>query len=167
MMEQVCLLEMTDADLPYVKSIYDYYTQHSTVVYFIDPVPLDEIRGMVPIGDRHYRSFVICGADGRRCGFCYFARFKEKPAFRISVEITIYLEPCCMGKGIGSQALMLLEPYIYEGGFSNAVALISAENEASIRLFEKCGYVCCAEIKDVAEKFGKKLTLKMYQKLFL
>lgn len=165
-MEQVYLLDMTDADLSYVKNIYDYYTKHSTVVYFIDPVPLDEIRKIIPLGDRSYRSFLICGAGGKRYGFCYFSQFKEKPAFRISVEVTIYLEPCCVGKGIGHQALKLLEPYIYKGGFGNAVALISAENMASIQLFEKCGYTCCAEIKDVAEKFGKKLTLKMYQKLF-
>ena len=163
---EVHLTAITEADLPFVKRIYDYYTLHTTVVYFLEPVPLGEIRRIVPVGDRHYRSFLIGGAAGERYGFCYFSRFKEKPAFRISVEVTIYLAPDCCGKGIGRQALSLLEPYIREGGFSNAVALISAENEASIRLFEKCGYVCCAEIRDVAEKFGKKLTLKIYQKLF-
>lgn len=165
-MMNIRLKKMTDADLPFVKRIYDYYTLHSSVVYFIEPVPLEEIRRMVPVEDRNYRSFLICDADGTRYGFCYFSRFKEKPAFHISVEVTIYLEPDCCGRGIGRQALTLMEPYIREGGFSNAVALISAENEASIRLFEKCGYLCCAEIKEVAEKFGKKLTLKMYQKLF-
>lgn len=45
------------------------------------------------------------------------------------------------------------------------MALISGENEASIRLFEKCGFECCANIRQVAEKFGKKLDLKMYQKI--
>ncbi|UVV57481.1 hypothetical protein NXW60_09845 [Bacteroides fragilis] len=50
-------------------------------------------------------------------------------------------------------------------GFSNIMALISGENEASIRLFEKCGFECCANIRQVAEKFGKKLDLKMYQKI--
>ena len=160
------LTAITEADFSFVKRIYDYYTLHTTVVYFIEPVPLEEIRRMVPVGDRHYRSFLICGADGERYGFCYFSQFKEKPAFRISVEVTIYLVPECCGKGIGRQALLLLEPYIRGGVLSNAVSLISDENEPSIRLFEKCGYLCCAEIRDVAEKFGKKLTLKMYQKLF-
>jgi len=45
------------------------------------------------------------------------------------------------------------------------MALISGENEASIRLFEKCGFECCANIRQVAEKFGKKLDLRMYQKI--
>lgn len=164
-MRKVYLTEITEQDLPYVKQLYDYYTQHSTVVYFIDPVPLEEIKTMVPVGDTRYRSFLIHVGNGACCGFCYFTRFKEKPAFNISVEVTIYLEPGYEGNGIGLQAMELLEPYIRKGGFSNAVALISAENEASIRLFEKCGYLCCAEIKDAAEKFGNKLTLKMYQKL--
>ena len=45
------------------------------------------------------------------------------------------------------------------------MALISGENEASIRLFEKCGFECCANIRQVAEKKKKKLDLRMYQKI--
>lgn len=165
-MSKIKLSELTEADFPFVKEIYDYYTRHTTVVYFIDPVSLTELKAIVPVGDPLYRSFLILNEENEKLGFCYFARFKEKPAFRISVEVTVYLRHDCLHKGTGREALTLLEPYITENGFSNAMALIDGENEASIRLFEKCGYSCCAEIKDVAEKFGKKLTLKMYQKLY-
>lgn len=163
--ESIRFFSLTEPDLVFVQEVYNYYILHSTAVYFTDPIPLDEIRAIVPLNDSEYRSFLIKGQTGERLGFCYFARFKEKPAFRISVEVTVYLKPDCLHKGTGTKALLLLEPYIKEGGFSNAVALIDSANEDSIRLFEKCGYTCCAEIKDVAEKSGKKLTLKMYQKL--
>lgn len=159
------LRELEEADLAFVQEVYAYYTLHSTAVYFIDPVPMEEIREIVPLHDPVYRSFIIVDETGGRLGFCYFARFKEKPAFRVSVEVTVYLRPDRLHKGAGREAMRQMEPFIREGGFRNAVALIDAENEASIRLFESCGYTRCAEIRDVAEKFGKKLTLTMYQKL--
>lgn len=160
------LAELTEEDLPFVRDIYNYYTLHTTVVYFIDPVPMEEIREIVPLHDPRYRSFLVRDEQEERLGFCYFARFKEKPAFGVSVEVTVYLHPDRLHKGAGYEAMRLMEPYIKEGGFTNAMALIDAGNTASIRMFERCGYHCCAEIKDVAEKFGKRLTLMMYQKLF-
>lgn len=162
----VYLKELREEDLSYVREIYNYYTLHTTAVYFIDPVPMEEIRAIVPLHDPVYRSFMVADKTGEPLGFCYFGRFKEKLAFRVSVEVTVYLHPDCLHKGAGYEAMRQMEPYILEGGFKNAMALIDADNGASIRLFEKCGYTCCAEIKDVAEKSGKKLTLKMYQKLF-
>lgn len=163
-MDSVTFTELTEKDLPFVKELYDYYTLHSTAVYFTDPVPIEEIRCIVPVRNPDYRSFLIKDSTDKPLGFCYFARFKEKPAFRISVEVTVYLKPDGLHRGVGRQALEVLEKCIKEGGFSNAVALIDSENEASIHLFEKHGYTCCARIRDVAEKFGRKLTLNMYQK---
>lgn len=159
------LKNLQEKDLIFVKELYDYYTLHTTVVYFIHCVTVEELRVLIPIGDERYRSFLIETEAGRPCGFCYFARFKEKEAFNISVELTIYLKPEFVGQGMGRQAMEQLEPIIRQQGFGNIMALISGENKASIRLFERCGYTCCAHIHEVAEKFGRKLDLKMYQKL--
>lgn len=159
------LRSLQEEDLIFVKELYDYYTLHTTVVYFIHCITLAELRACIPIGDSRYQSFIIETAEGKPCGFCYFARFKEKEAFHVSVELTIYLKPECAGRGWGRQAMEQLEPIIRQQGFSNIMALISGENEASIRLFDRCGYTCCAHIREVAEKFGQKLDLKMYQKL--
>lgn len=160
------LAPLAERDLPFVCSLYNYYTEHTTAVYFTDPVPPEEIRAIVPVGDPLYRSFRIeREGEEEPVGFCFFSRFKEKPAFAISVEVTIYLRPDCIGEGVGSEALQQMEPFIWEAGFTNAVALIDAENGKSISLFERCGYRRCAEIRHVAEKFGRKLTLLMYQKL--
>ena len=144
----ITLRTLTENDLPFVKDIYDYYTLHTTVVYFVHCASIDELKNYIPVGDPVYRSFIIETPEGTPCGFCYFARFKPREAFRISVELTLYLEEI-----------------IRQEGFSNIMALVSGENEASIRLFERCGFECCANIRQVAEKFGKKLDLRMYQKI--
>lgn len=160
------LTRLTEKDLPFVLELYNYYTLHSTAVYFIEPITLKEVRAIVPIGNQLYRSFLIRDKNDEAVGFCYFNRFKERPAFRVSVEVTIYLHPDQTGKGFGSEALHLLESYIRAEGFTNAVALIDSANDASIRLFRRHGYECCARIQSVAEKMGQLLTLEIYQKLF-
>lgn len=160
------LTRLTEKDLPFVLELYNYYTLHSTAVYFIEPITLEEVRAIVPIGNQLYRSFLIRDKNDEAVGFCYFNRFKDRPAFRVSVEVTIYLHPDQTGKGFGSEALHLLESYIRAEGFINAVALIDSANDASIRLFRRHGYECCARIQSVAEKMGQLLTLEIYQKLF-
>ena len=85
----ITLRTLTENDLPFVKDIYDYYTLHTTVVYFVHCASIDELKNYIPVGDPVYRSFIIETPEGAPCGFCYFARFKPREAFRISVELTL------------------------------------------------------------------------------
>ena len=161
----VRLEELQESYLPFVKEIYDYYTLHTTAVYSIRPVSMEDIRTFLPVHDPVYRSYLIKSPGDETIGLCYFNRFKPREAYRITVELTIYLRREFTGKGYGSDAMEQLEEIIRAGGFHNVVALVGGENEASIRLFEKCGYACCAHIKEAAEKFDRKLDLKIYQKI--
>jgi len=161
----VRLEELQESDLPFVKEIYDYYTLNSTVVYSLEALSFEDIRSFLPIGDPVYRSYIIKSPEGETVGLCYFNKFKPREAYRISVELTIYFKQEFAGKGYGSDAMRQIEEVIRAGGFHNIMALIGGENEASIHLFEKCGYTCCAHIKEAAEKFNRKLDLIMYQKI--
>ncbi len=164
-MTRLEFVELQEEDLPFVKEVYDYYTLNTTVVYSIDPVPMEDIRSFVPVRDPLYRSFMLITPEGEKCGFCYFNKFKPRAAFSVSVEITIYLKPGFEGKGYGSEALLRLEGYVCEGRFANIVALISGDNMVSRHLFEKCGYTCCGNIRNAAYKFDRFLDLMFYQKL--
>ena len=163
MNSSVCLVSLERKDLPFVRDTYNYYIGHSTAIFYLHPLSAEETEQIVPVGDARYLSFLIT-EGGQPCGFCYIARFKPKEAFDITVEITLYLTPGCEGRGIGTAALGLFEEHIRRAGFSNIVALITGENEASIRLFTKNGYTCAGRIREVAEKFGRRLDLVLFQK---
>lgn len=163
MQPSVHLIPLDWKDLSFVRDTYNYYIEHSTAIFYLHPLSPEEVVQIVPVGDARYLSFLIT-ENGKSCGFCYIARFKPKEAFDITVEITLYLSPGCEGKGIGTVALGLFEEHIRRVGFLNIVALVTGENEASIRLFIKNGYVCAGRIREVAEKFGRRLDLVLYQK---
>lgn len=164
-MSRIKLVRLQESELLLLKEIYDYYILNSTAVFHLHPLSLEELRESVPVCDLRYHSFLIKTEADEVCGFCYISKFKPKQAFDITVELTIYLKPEFAGKGFGYEAMQMFEPLIREAGFSNIVGLITGENDPSIHLFEKCGYMCCGNIRQVAEKFGRRLDLLMYQKL--
>ena len=60
----ITLRTLTENDLPFVKDIYDYYTLHTTVVYFVHCASIDELKNYIPVGDPVYRSFIIETPEG-------------------------------------------------------------------------------------------------------
>lgn len=162
---RIKLVDLQETDLHYVKEIYDYYTDHTTAVYFLAPVTTDDLKSFIPINNSQYRSYIIYTETGEKCGFCYFSKFKPREAYSISVEITIYLHPDFIGKGYGKEALNVLEKIIRKNGFKNIIALIDSENKGSIRLFKNADYTCSGHLKDIAVKFGKNLDVMFFQKI--
>lgn len=161
----ISLTELREEHLLFVKEIYDYHTLNTSVVYFLECPSIESLKTFIPIGNPVYRSYIIRNGEGTAVGFCYYSKFRAREAFQRSVELTIYLKQEFGRHGYGTEALTRLEAIIRAQGFANIVALIGGENEGSLRLFEKNGYTRCAHLKEVAEKFGRKLDLMMYQKL--
>jgi len=155
---------ITEEDLPVVKEIYDYYILHSTAIYVNQKISIDDLRTFVPIGDPLYHSYLVFDEENTVVGLCYYGKYKPREGYLRSVEITVYLMPGFTGRGYGSQIISFLENIIREKSFKNIMSQITADNEPSIKLFEKNGYIECGHIRNVAEKFGKVLDLKLYQK---
>lgn len=155
--------EISEKDLPVIKTIYDWYILNSTATFHTGPITTDQLREFIYIGHPVYKSYLIY-SDGDMAGYCIITNYKKRPAYDRTAEVTIYLKPECCGKGIGALALAYLEDNARNADLKNLIGVISADNEGSIRLFEKSGYFRCAHYKNVGEKFGKVLDVVAYQK---
>jgi phosphinothricin acetyltransferase len=160
----VTLRSLTEDDLLFLQEIYSYYALNTTMVSFTQEMTIERLKSFVPINHPLYKSFIIIDGHNETCGFCYYARFKPREAFDTTVEISLYLKPGYSGKGMGNKALEMLEEHIRNDGFKNIIASITSENKHSMNLFEKRGFTCCGQMKNAAEKFGRKLDLMTYQK---
>lgn len=155
---------MRDEFLEQAADIYNYYVEATTVTFHTEKLGSEEMKAILYQDDPIYISYAILD-DGKLCGYAYMAPYKKRQAYRISSEVTIYLKPEYAGKGIGGQALVLLEKKALECGIHSFLAVICAENRASIRLFEKNGYQLCANFKEVGMKFGRMLDVVVMQKI--
>ena len=94
------------------------------------------MRRIVFYNDPRFKTFVILIGE-QLCGYCILARYKERDAYSITAEATLYLQPEFTRKGIGSSALKFLETQARRNGFHSIIGVVCGENTASIRCCEK------------------------------
>lgn len=165
-MTEVKFIEINEDYLPKVREIYNYYIKNTTASFHIQPLSLEEMRRIVFYNDPRFKTFVILIGE-QLCGYCILARYKERDAYSITAEATLYLQPEFTRKGIGSSALKFLETQARRNGFHSIIGVVCGENTASIRLFEKNDYTKCAHYKEIGKKFGRFLDIVEFQKLLI
>ncbi|HSH19024.1 MAG TPA: GNAT family N-acetyltransferase [Draconibacterium sp.] len=157
-------IELQEIDYPLVKEIYDYYVVNTTVTFATGTISLTELKEAILIGHPKYKSFVI-NLNGAVCGYCYFSQYRKRAAYDRTAEVSVYLKPGLEGKGIGTQTLEKMQKIALQNGIAVLIGIITAENERSVLLFEKCGFEKCAHFRKVGEKFNRLLDVVAYQKI--
>jgi L-amino acid N-acyltransferase YncA len=103
--------------------------------------------------------------DGRLLGYAYAGPFRTRPAYRVSVEDSIYLAPEACGQGLGRRLLAELIHLCIAGGRTTMAAVIGdSANTASIRLHESLGFTHAGVLKDMAFKHGRWLDVVFMQR---
>jgi L-amino acid N-acyltransferase YncA len=159
------LIDLQEKDFPLVKEIYDHYILNSTATFHMDLISIEELKKVIWITHPKYKSYLIA-YNGEISGYCYISQYKNRQAYDRTAEITIYIKPYLTGKGIGKETMGMLESIAMNNGISVLIGIITSENQASIKLFEKCGYEKCAHFKKVGQKFNRILDVVAYQKIF-
>lgn len=147
-----------------VHEIYNYYVANTTISFHTAAVTREEMRANVCNPNPRYKTYVI-EDEGQVAGYALFTQHKNKQAYDVTAEVTVYLAPEQVGKRLGPAAVAFLEEEARRIGFHTLVATICTENERSIRLFERLGYEKCAHFKEVGYKFGRRLDIASYQKV--
>jgi L-amino acid N-acyltransferase YncA len=97
--------------------------------------------------------------------FGSYGTFRAWPAYKYSVEHSLYVEASCRGKGLGTSMLEQIIVYAEEQGYHNLIGGIASENQVSIATHEKCGFEPCGTIRHAGYKFGQWIDLSFYQRL--
>lgn len=137
--------EYQAADLEEVLQICNHYILTSTATFEVTPLTAEQMAGRM-------HGAMVCEIDGKVEGYSYVHPWKERPCYWPTVEITIYLSPDATGKGIGRE---LVSAVLSRTKAREVIACITADNEASIRLFESLGFERVSYFRGVGEKFGQ------------
>lgn len=156
--------EMKEEYLDEVSQIYTHYVLNTTATFHSRPLKREEMSEIVFFNSKKYKTFVIC-EDADICGYVLITQHKNREAYDGTAEVTVYLKPAYIGKGLGSMAVKYIEEYAKKQGLHVLVATICGQNEESIRLFKNNGYSQCAHYKEVGQKFGQLLDVVAYQKI--
>jgi phosphinothricin acetyltransferase len=155
---------MEEKYLDEVLKIYTHYILNTTATFHAYPLTREEMKEIVFFDNEKYKTFVI-GKENEVCGYVLITQHKTREAYDGTAEVTVYLQPAFIGRGIGTTAIRYIEEYAKKHELHVLVATICGDNEASIRLFAKNGYIKCAHYKEVGQKFGQLLDIVGYQKI--
>lgn len=113
-------------------------------------------------------DFPVLGAvndDGVLLGFASYGTFRAWPAFKYSVEHSVYVHPHHRGQGVGTALMQQLMAKAVEQQHHTLIGGIDTDNVGSIALHKKLGFVHAGTIRQAGFKFNRWLDLAFYQRL--
>ena len=154
-----------ETDLPTITTIYEHAVRHGTATFELVPPDLAEMtRRYNALMEGGYPYFVAV-LDGRLAGYAYAAAYRPRPAYRFTVENSIYLDPSIHRRGIGLQLLQTLILECEARGFRQMIAVIGdSANAGSIGVHSKTGFKMIGTHPNVGLKFGRWLDTVMMQR---
>jgi len=153
-----------EADLPIVTAIYDQAVRFGTATFELEPPDLAEMtRRFRVLIDGGFPYFVAT-LDDRVVGYAYAGAYRPRPAYRFTVENSVYLEPATHRRGIGLQLLRRLITDCEARGFRQMIAVIGdSANAGSVGVHTKAGFAMIGTHPNVGFKFGRWLDTVMMQ----
>ncbi len=161
---QTCLRPATRFDLPAISAIYDYYVEHSTCTFALQPKTSAEHAAWLARHSGPYKVIVATRA-GYVVGWGALSPFHSREGFARTVENSIYVRSDFHRSGLGTALLGQLIFAAEQAGHHAIVAAISADQEASLALHRACGFVERGRLPEVGWKFGRWLDVVYMQRL--
>jgi len=164
-MSDVLIRPTTEADLPAITAIYDHAVRTGTATFELTPPDLAEMTAR--FGNLTGAGFadLVAIADGQVMGYAYAGPYRPRPAYRFTVENSVYLPPEAQRRGIGLKLLAALIEASAERGFRQMIAVIGdSANAASIGLHTRAGFEMIGVHRNVGLKFGRWLDTVMMQR---
>ena len=154
-----------EADLPTITAIYQQAVREGTATFELDPPDITEMtRRYRALVDGGYPYFVAT-IDGRVAGYAYAGAYRPRPAYRFTVENSIYLKPAIHRRGIGLRLLHRLIEECERRGYRQMIAVIGdSANAGSIGVHTACGFQMIGTHPTVGLKFGRWLDTVMMQR---
>ena len=155
-MPDVLVRPATTADINAVQAIYAHHVLHGLASFEIVPPTAAEMRGRFEtITTSGYPYLVATEAD-RVLGYAYASAYRTRPAYRFTVEDSVYVAQSARRRGIGRQLLTLLIGECERRGYRQMLAVIGdSANGASIELHRGCGFSLTGTLRSVGLKFGR------------
>jgi L-amino acid N-acyltransferase YncA len=143
-------------DAPTIAAIYRAAVLEGTASFEIEPPDAAEMaRRMAAIVDAGY-PYLVAELAGAVTGYGYLNAYRPRPAYRWSVENSIYVANESQGHGIGRQVLQALIAKATTRGYRQMIAVIGdSANIASTRLHRACGFQFCGTVHAVGFKSGR------------
>jgi L-amino acid N-acyltransferase len=156
----------TVGDAEEIRAIYNHEVLNTTATFDLVPRSLRDQQEWLLARAGAFAAIVACDESiGEVVGFGALSPYKERAAYRTSVEDSVYVRRDAHGRGIGRLLLNALLDVARQSGFHTVFARIEASGEASRALHARCGFELVGIEREVGRKFNRWLDVALMQRL--
>ena len=153
-------------DLPELLDLYNYEAVNSVANLDLNPRTIEEWQVWFDHHNVENHPLYVAEIDGCAVGYCSLSSYRDKEAFRSTVELSIYVSHNFRKRGIAAKLMaFILDEARRDERTHTVVSVITTTNEPSCKLHEKFGFENCGVIKEVGMKFGEYQDIVNYQLL--
>jgi phosphinothricin acetyltransferase len=152
------------SDAARLAEIYNHYIANSTATFETEALTSQQMENRIKGIHKNLLPWLVTeNSNGTILGYAYASKWKERNAYKHSVEITVYLDHNVPSQGLGSQLFTALFNDLKVLGMHAAIGGISLPNTASVALHEKFGMKKVAHFSEVGNKFGEWVDVGYWQ----
>jgi phosphinothricin acetyltransferase len=157
--------EARERDFETIAAIYAHQVRTGTASFEIEPPDLSEMMRRWRQVTALHLPYLVAVADERVIGYAYAGPYRPRPAYRFTVEDSVYIAEHARGRGIGRGLLERLIEDSERAGARQMIAVIGdGGNTASIRVHAALGFAHIGVLKSVGNKFSRWLDVVLMQR---
>ena len=164
-LESKMIRTVTQNDATTIAEIYNHYVLTTSISFELEPVSPADISGRISEVLGASLPWLVIENEGQVRGYTYATKWRSRPAYRQTLETTVYVSKDQRGQGFGRAVYSRLLADLAVAGFHTAIGVIALPNEASVRLHESLGFKKAAHFLEVGYKFGKWIDSGFWQLL--
>ena len=161
----VAIRPTSPGDLDAVGEIYAHHVRTGVATFELTPPDRSEWLQRLRAVTAHGLPFLTATLDGEVAGYAYCTPWKTRPAYRHTVEDSVYVAPQAVGRGVGGRLLDALLEECAQSGIREVIAVIvDADGAASLALHRDRGFVDAGRLTAVGFKHGRWLDTLLLQR---
>lgn len=146
-------------------AIYNHYIEHTAITFEEEILAPEEMRQRILETTQTY-PWLVYEENGELLGYAYGRKWRERSAYRHSAELTVYLDPSTVGRGIGTELFGALLAELRNREIHCVIGGAALPNPASIALLERFGLRKVAHFSQVGYKLGRWIDVGYWQLVF-
>ena len=153
----------TVADAAAIAAIYNHEVENTTATFDLVPRSLADQEAWLSARSGAFSAIVAVNREAQVLGFGSLSPYKERAAYRTSVEDSVYIDRSLTRRGLGRLIVEHLLDIAENSGFHAVFARIEASGMASRALHEKCGFRLVGVETEVGRKFNRWLDVAVME----
>ena len=154
-----------EEDLPAILDIYNHIILNTAAVYHYQPHTMEMRKAWYDSRIEGGYPVFVAESEGKVVGFSSYGPFRPWPGYKYTVENSVYVADGQRGKGIGALLMAPLIEHARGKDMHAIIAVIDADNDASVQLHRRFGFEVVGQFRQVGYKFGRWLNLTFMELL--